>query len=83
MGSLIEHIYTEDEAIKWWSDLLDRAESGEVVKIKRGDTIFYLGTMKGVSDGQKRVVDAAIVFGLEIGKEAQRNIAKAIEGSHD
>lgn len=48
--------------------LLDKAESGEVVKISRNGVVFYVGTSKGVSDGQKRVVDAAINFGAEMQK---------------
>jgi hypothetical protein len=59
------------EARKQWSQLLDRAVEGEVIHIRRGGVTFYLGTTKGVHDGQKRVVNAAVTLGREIEKTKQ------------
>lgn len=61
------------EARKQWKELLDRAVAGEVIKIERGGTIFYLSTAEGMVGGMNRVVDSALTLGAEIAKHKARN----------
>lgn len=56
--------------------IFDRAKANEVVKIERNGVTYHLSTFDGFVAGQQRVVDAALMLGVEMTNHKQRESQK-------